>query len=171
MGSQLRILIVDASVLIDYALVAPEVLTLVSVSGAELVVPSPVFDDEVVDLDDDQAGELGLKLVDPSIEQMTEAGARDAAGGGLSFYDWLCYIMARDGGDWVVLTNDGLLRRTCEADDIATTRGLRLLLDLVGLDALPAQEAERIAREMCQINPTLGDKVLRQVLRALSDGE
>lgn len=170
MTKPLRILVVDASVLIDYAQVAPEILTLLSVTGVELIVPSPIFDDEVNDLNDDQAAELGLQLLDPSIAQMTEAGTREAAGSGLSFYDWLCYIVARDGEDWMVLTNDGLLRRTCEGSGIKTTRGLRLLLDLVNASHLSASEAKHIAEAMCRANPRLGHKVLQRFLKHLQGG-
>lgn len=167
MSKALRILVVDASVLIDYAEVAPEALTLLIAAGTELIVPSPIFDDEVNALSEDDATAIGLILEDPTIQQMTEAGERAVAGGGLSFHDWLCFIMARDGDDWVVLTNDALLRRTCTSEGISTTRGLRLLLDLVNTGHLATREAGRIGRAMCAANPTLGKKVLELFLKEL----
>jgi hypothetical protein len=135
---------------------------------AELVVPTPVLDDEVDDLDADTALDLGLRLLEPSIDQMAEAGERAASGGGLSFYDWLCLIIARDGdGEWIVLTNERRLLSLCKEHGIGTMRGLRLMLDLVEADQFDAAQALAIASEMCEINKTLGVRVLDQFRKAL----
>jgi hypothetical protein len=65
----------------------------------------------VEQLDEAACAELGLVVVDGTLEQLTEAGAGT---GRLSFEDRVCLILARDNG-WTCVSNDGRLRRECEA--------------------------------------------------------
>lgn len=99
------LLVVDANVLIDYAEADESVLALVVRHIGPVFVPRDVLD-EVDQFDEDTCTRLGLQIAEGSLEQLLEAGA---GGGGLSFQDWMCLILARDNG-WVCVTNDGRLR-------------------------------------------------------------
>jgi len=104
-------LISDANVLIDYAKSAPEILRLVSQHIRQLYVATPILA-EVHDLSTEQVTDLGIEIVEPSPEQLTEANERRFTETTISGIDALCYVMARD-HQWICLTNDKALRNYC----------------------------------------------------------
>jgi hypothetical protein len=108
------LLLVDANVLIDFALTDRTVLAVVVRHVGVAHVPRDVLA-EVEQLDEAACAELGLVVVDGTLEQLTEAGAGT---GRLSFEDRVCLILARDNG-WTCVSNDGRLRRECEAAGVA----------------------------------------------------
>jgi hypothetical protein len=89
-----RLLLVDACVLIDFATTDVSVLTLVSKHVGQVHVPSPVFD-EVKQIDEAQAASLGSKVIEPSVEMLLTAGAKR---GRLSFQDRICVLVAKQEG-------------------------------------------------------------------------
>jgi hypothetical protein len=90
----MALLILDACVLIDFCKADASILKTLSGSVGVLHVAAPVFD-EVEDLDRARARALGLLVVEPTLDEAVEAAA---AGGALSFQDWLCvYIAQREG--------------------------------------------------------------------------
>src|SRR6266542_495350 len=101
------LLIMDASVLIDFCDTDPTVLKLISNNVGQIHAPSPMLHEEVEPLADTSWDDLGLIEVHPTLDMATAAAARRA---GLSFYDHLCLLMARDNG-WTCVTNDGRLRQ------------------------------------------------------------
>lgn len=151
--------------LIDYLGADRSVLAIASRSYAPIHVPRPILD-EVRDLDEDGCRELDLKLVDPTLDQMAEAGRR-TPGGPISYEDWICLLMAKD-NRWTTLTNDGALRSACQAEGVPTMWGLRLMLELVEHSYLPTEAARATGRTIRQNNPFITEGVLADFERALS---
>jgi predicted nucleic acid-binding protein len=137
----------DACVLIDFATSDVSVLTLVSAHVGQVHVPSPVFD-EVEQIDDTLASSLGLKLIEPTLEMLVEAGA---ARGRLSFQDRICVLVAKAGG-FTCVSNDRSLRATCTAEGVPVLWGLELLVELVSARALPAESAREVATQIMTAN-------------------
>jgi rRNA-processing protein FCF1 len=159
-----RILIVDANVLIDYVSTDETVLTLASAHLGDVMVPSPVLG-EVDALDEADCHRLGLRLVDPTLEQLLEAGSQR---GRLSFEDHVCLIIARDNG-WTCVTSDGRLRTACIEAGIEVMWSLDLLVALVRAEALPADDAIAIASDLHRLSPQfITDAILADFALALS---
>ena len=154
------LLLVDANVLIDYAMTDSSILALVVCHIGPVYVPRDVLD-EVAQLDEDACTSLGLQVVEGSLEQLVEAAA---GGGGLSFQDWMCLLLARDGG-YVCVTNDRRLLRACQEAGVQTRRGLRLMLDLVAVGSLEAEVAIEVAEAMGQMNGWLKPAVVSEFKR------
>jgi len=130
--------IVDANVLIDFIEVDEAFLTLAVRHLGPIHVPRDVLD-EVSRMDEARCDRLGLIIAEGTVEQLLEAGATH---GPLSYYDRLCFILARDQG-WTCVTNDRRLRRECEAFDVDVMWGLQMILGVLaagGLDAASALE-------------------------------
>lgn len=155
----------DANVLIDFCEADRTILRLVSEHIGPVHVALPILREEVQSLlaDDDHA-ELGIVSVEPSLEVATEAARKRT---GLSFYDQLCLILARDNG-WTCVTNDGRLRRECESVKVPVLWGLETVALLVDAQVLPVQDAERIGRTIQRSNPRfITDKVIRGFLERI----
>jgi len=142
-------LVVDANVLIDYAESQPQVLALITHVISPLWIARPLLR-EVQRLDERECEELGLGVIDPSFEQLVEAGS---LGGPLSFEDWLCLILARD-RDCICVTNDRRLRKECLASGVQVLWGLELMVELVSRKMLRTEEAIQVARAIQRGNPT-----------------
>ena len=116
----------DACALIDLFESDVGLLGLIARHLGPVVVLTPILG-EVTGLEEDLCAELGLSIIEPTLDQMSEAAN---AGGRLSFYDWLCLIAARDAG-WTCVSSDGALLQVCQQQNVATVRGLRPILELV----------------------------------------
>ncbi len=156
-------LLVDASVLIDFATTDPTVLSLAVRHLGALHVPREVLD-EVNQLDDAACGELGIIVVDGSLEQITEAAA---VRGRLSFEDRLCMILARD-YRWTCITNDGALRCACEAEGVLVMWGLQLIRSLVVAQAIAPAAAVTIAEAIGRTNPRMAPAVVDEFRRQIA---
>jgi hypothetical protein len=157
--SKLRLLLVDACVLIDFAKTDPTIITLVSRYVGEVHVATPVFA-EVHDLDPAMAASLGIKLVDPPLETVLEAAA---ARGRLSFPDRLCVLVAKTNG-WTYVSNDRQLRAACETESVPVLWGLEVLAALVERRALSPASARDLAIKIVESNKRLGKPVLQRFL-------
>jgi hypothetical protein len=151
-------LILDACVLIDYAEADTSVLEAIAAHVAPIAIARPVLD-EVDQLDEDEATNLGLDVVELDLDVALEAGR---SGGALSFEDWICLLLAKREG-WTCVTNDGPLRKHCKAEGVTVLWGLELMLRAVEADALARPEAVDIARAIHEANPYY---VTRQILDA-----
>lgn len=151
------LLLVDANVLIDFATTDRTVLSRVARHLGAIHVPRDVLA-EVDQLDEAACTELGLVVIDGTIEQLAEAGA---ARGRLSFEDRVCLILARDHG-WTCVTNDGALRRECAAAGIAVMWGLELMLELVAAGGMRADEAIAVAEAIGRANPRMKAEVVEE---------
>ena len=140
--------IADANVLIDYAKTTPDILGLVAKHVGPVYVAADVLE-EVDQLDMARCLAIGLKVVDGTLAQLTEASQR---GGPLSFEDKLCLVLARDNG-WSCLSNDGPLREACKAQGVPVVWGLEIMLALVEGQHLIAEEAIKVAHAIHAVNP------------------
>lgn len=154
------LLLVDANVLIDFATTDREVLALVVRHVGSVHVPRDVFD-EVDQLDEATCAALGLIIVEGTLDQLVEAGARL---GRLSFADRVCMILARDNG-WTCVTNDGRLRRECESVGVPVRWGLQLMLALVDCGAMTADAAIVVAEAVGRTNPHMKTEVVVAFVR------
>lgn len=149
------LLLVDANVLIDFASTDRGVLALVVRHLGQVHVPRDVLD-EVDQLDEAACAGLGLVIVEGTIDQLAEAGALR---GRLSFQDRICLILARDSG-WTCVSNDGRLRRECEAASVPVMWGFQLMLELVGRGVMDASAAIAVAEAVGQSNPRMKPEIV-----------
>lgn len=143
-----KLLILDADVLIDYANSELRVLGLAARHLGPVHIAKPLLA-EVEQLSESDCAALGLNLVEPTLEQLLEAGSQR---GPLSFADRLCLILARDQG-FICVSNDRRLRKECSTEGIRVLWGLELMVELVRLDRLHADKALRIAKAIHESNP------------------
>jgi len=165
-----RLLIIDANVLIDFALADMSILALVAKHLGEIQVPLPLLE-EVEQLDESLCGQLGLRIVDPSLDLLSQAAT---ARGRLSFVDHLCLLIAKEGG-LTCVTNDRALRKACTDEGVPTIWGLELMVELVEGSQLTVEAAVAVARAVSGLNPLhitaeIVAKFERRV-RGISSGE
>ena len=141
-------LILDANVLIDYCATDRTILTLISRHVGQIHVPVELLE-EVKALDESEYDRLGLHVFEPELELLAAAGKRRP---GLSYYDHLCLLVAKQGG-WTCVTNDGKLRRECAAEKVPVLWGLEPMIDLVGAGFITVAEARRVALAIQKENP------------------
>lgn len=156
-------LVTDANALIDYASTDEWVLALASRHLGPVIVPWPVLEEvEVLDVSDCER--LGLRVIDPTLEQVLEAGSER---GGLSFADRVCLIVARDGGHSCV--SDRRLRVACEAVGVPVMWSLELVIELVDAGELPPDDAVGIAAALHSISPRhITDEIVAEVKRRVA---
>ena len=148
MGSEGRLLVVDANVLIDYALADISILSLASRFVGTIHVPRSILE-EVIQLAETDCDRLGLRIVEASLDQIQEAVG---GSGRLSFNDRICLILARDRG-WTCLTNDRALRKACGGMAVPVLWGLELMLELIATGHLAPESALQVARVIQAANP------------------
>lgn len=156
---RVRLLLVDACVLIDFAKADSSVLTLAARHVGEVHVATPVFE-EVKDLDPAMAASLSLKLYEPTLEMVAAAATTR---GRLSFQDRLSVVIARENG-WTCVSNDKQLRATCKADGIPVLWGFEVLGALVERQALSPAAAAAVAKKISAANHHIGRDVLLRFL-------
>lgn len=162
--SERRPLIIDANVLIDYCETDRSILPLISVHLGPVHVATPVLHEEVEQLDETECRSLRVELVEPSLELAAAAAARRGA---LSFHDNLCLLLARE-NRWVCVTNDGALRRACEADGVPTYWGLETIAMLSEGRALTTSEAAELGRAIQRVNPRfISEAILERFLKRI----
>jgi rRNA-processing protein FCF1 len=144
----LRLLILDACILIDFCEADASVLTVFSRHLGAIHVAATVLD-EVEQLDESQAAALGLNVVDPSLDQLTASSVKR---GRLSAADHLCLVLARDNG-WTCVSNDKALRTACTAEGVPVLWGLEVIALTVEAGLLSIDEAERVAWRINDSNP------------------
>ena len=142
-----EIIISDACVLIDYCRTNKKILRLVSRHIWRVYVLRPVFT-EVNELDEPTADRLGIKIIEPELTHIQEAGKR---GGGLSRTDRLCVLVAKDKG-WICWTNDIGLRKLCRKENIQVYWGLEAMIFLCRLGHITKEDAIETARQIHKIN-------------------
>jgi rRNA-processing protein FCF1 len=144
------LIIVDANVLIDYVRSDRTVLALAAKHFRGIHVLTTVLA-EVDDLDEVDCKALGIRIIEPDVAQLLEAGAQQGREG-LSFQDWLCLDVARDGQS-MCLTNDGPLRRACAREGVGVWWGLELMMELVLSGQLTSAAARDTAEAIHRSNP------------------
>jgi len=148
-GHGIRLLIVDACVLIDFLHADRTVLQLVAKHVGPVYVVSPVVE-ELRDIDgQEELIALGVSVIEPEIE---DAFAAASAIGAVSFQDRLCLLTAKR-HDMTCVTNDRNLRRQCSNEGIPLLWGMELLLELHAAGGIPRHIAEDIAQAIHEANP------------------
>jgi predicted nucleic acid-binding protein len=158
----LRLLLVDACVLIDFAKTDISVLTLASRHVGEVHVVTPVFE-EVKDIDATMAASLGINLVEPTLEALVQAATER---GRLSFQDRLCLLVAKSHG-YTCVSNDKQLRATCEAEGVSVMWGFEVLALLVERRALSAADAGELAEKIAASNRRIAPAVLARFFKRI----
>jgi len=166
-AQEIRLMIMDACVLIDFLHADRTVLQLVARYVGPVYVVSPVVE-EVRDIDgQEELIELGISVIEPEIE---DAYAAAGGAGAVSFQDRLCLLTAKRHG-MTCVTNDTSLRRQCSNEGIPLLWGLELLLELHASGGMPRHIAEDIARTIHEANPRhITTAILRRFLSKLSRG-
>jgi rRNA-processing protein FCF1 len=101
-----HLLILDANILIDFYNYDMTIIQLIGRNVGQIYLPTPILD-EIDEIDEDCCTELGIILIEPTLDQALSASAKN---GPLSFQDNLCLIIAKEHG-WTCVTNDKPLRR------------------------------------------------------------
>jgi rRNA-processing protein FCF1 len=140
--------ILDANVLIDYCSAERAILTMISENVGRIHVPTLLLE-EVQALDASECDRLRLHVFEPEMELVSAAGKRRP---GLSFYDHLCLLLAKQEA-WTCVTNDGKLRRECGMDGVPVLWGLELMIGLVEMGQMTAADAKKVARAIQSANP------------------
>lgn len=148
-GVPIRLMVMDACVLIDYMYGEPDLFRLIHSHIGQIYVATPVLEevDSVTSID--ELKELGLEPIEPEIEDVFEAGEME---GRTSFQDNICYLTAKR-HKLTCVTNDKNLRTLCETSDVPILWGLELILSLVKKGGLTKKEAFHIAEEIHKSNP------------------
>jgi predicted nucleic acid-binding protein len=142
------LLILDANVRIDYCAADSTILTLISRHLGQVHVPVELLE-EVKALDASECDRLGLHVIEPENAMLAAAGKHRP---GLSYYDHLCLLVAKQGG-WICVTNDGRLRRECGVEGVPVLWGLEPMIALVEMGQITAAEAKKVARAVQKENP------------------
>ncbi len=161
---KLPVLITDSCVLIDYAKSARDAIERLC-EVTSVFVPRILLVEEVRDLTLTDAEEIGLTIVDPPLELVQKAARLPKP---LSFYDWLCVLMASE-NRWTCVSNDRRLRATCRERGVATQWSLEPLVLLVVEAEMNRDKAIAIARAMAELNPYLGRAVVDRFIKRLQD--
>ncbi len=148
MATGRELLLLDANVVIDYAITELAVLGLAARHIGRVYVVRSVLD-EVEQIRERDFKRLGIEVVEPSLEQLVAAG--EAERGRLSFTDRLSLIVAHDSG-WTCVTNDRALRKACREQRVPVWWGLQLMLTLVRAGELAPKAALAVARAIHEDN-------------------
>jgi rRNA-processing protein FCF1 len=164
LGARWELLLVDADVLIDYVVADVTILGRVARHVGSVYVVRSVLA-EVEGLDGGACKRLGIEIVEPSVDQLLEAGAEPR--GRLSFNDRLSLIVAAAAG-WTCVSNDRALRRTCGERGVPVWWGLQLMLALVRAGELDRETALAVARAIHASNPLhISAEIVERFGRAL----
>lgn len=150
--------IVDASVLIDYCKINLSLLAIFSKEIGTVYIPTPIIHEEVSQLTIPKARKHHLKPIEPKIEQLMEA---EALGKQTSFYDNLCFILARDNG-YTCITNDKPLKRLCENYNVPSIWGLEMMVMLVNKGKITKRKAVNCAFTIQKYNPFITNEIIQR---------
>jgi rRNA-processing protein FCF1 len=158
-------IISDANVLIDYAKSAPYVLQLISKHVRKLYVPLSILR-EVDQLNESDIEKLGIEIIEPTLDQLIEAGQIRQNKPSVSGEDAICFVMARD-NNWACLTNDKALRKYCSDCRITCLWGIGIMHHLVTAGKLTPEKALKIAQDIQSRNKYIEPAVIKRFQRQL----
>lgn len=165
MATRWELLLVDADVLIDYAVTDVGVLGLAARHIGSVYVVRSVLD-EAKQIQQGDCDRLGIQVVEPSLDQLVEAGA--SPHGRLSFNDRLSLIVAHHSG-WTCVSNDRALRKACGERRVPIWWGLELMLALVRVRELDRGAALAVAKAIHESNPRhITAEILERFARELN---
>lgn len=147
-SKEMRFLILDANIIIDYVQSDRTLLKLISDHIGTIYLAMPVLE-EINELDENECERLGIQIVEPEIEAVLEASATR---GPLSFQDHLSLILAKE-YHWTCVTNDKPLRVACKQEHVPMLWGIELICMLVETEGLDADSASEIILDIHWNNP------------------
>lgn len=142
------LLILDANILIDFFECDRTIIKLINKHVGQVFLAAPVFD-EVKQIKERDCSRLGIKLVEPDLDQLVEASNNIGA---LSFQDNLCLILAKE-YRMTCVTNDKPLRRQCLSEKVPIIWGIELVCMLVESGGLSAEGGATIIQKIHVNNP------------------
>jgi predicted nucleic acid-binding protein len=157
MPDELKIVICDANIVIDYLKTEPKVLQLYSKHIATLYI-TPNVVSEIHQFKSLKIEDMGFVEIEPNLNQVLESADRQ---GRLSGQDKLCLILARDNGFGLV-TNDVALRKKCKFDSIEVIWGLSMMMALCEKRLLSKAKVISVAKRIEKENVRLTAKVVRK---------
>lgn len=146
--NELKLMIMDACVLIDYLKADRSVLNLIVKYVGPIYVASPVLDEVNEIENEEELAELNIIVIEPELE---DAFAATGELGPTSFEDRICLLTAKRHG-FTCITNDKNLRKLCRKEGVPMIWGLQLLLELHRSGGLPGKDAISIARQIQKNN-------------------
>ena len=148
MGTKKPVLILDANVLIDLLTSDRMILPLISRYVGQVEVPTTIFD-EVDGFTANDCIELGIKMIEPTLYQVLSAASYPKP---LSFYDWVCFLLAKD-SERLCVTNDKALRSQCKKNNVDVMWELEMLCLLFEAGGLSREQCKAIILSIQQANP------------------
>ncbi len=145
----LRLLIMDASVLIDFLKAGRETVCDVCRFSERVCITSTMVAEVREVGGEEELASLGLEIIEPEPEDVLRAS--DFAGS-TSLEDRICCYTAQRHGLSCV-TNDKALRRLCESEGVAVVWGLELIGELLRAGMYNAERALAIANTIHARNP------------------
>jgi rRNA-processing protein FCF1 len=161
-SSKLFIIVSDANVLIDFLITNEEILMTACTTIFDIYVPVPILR-EIKQLSEAKAKKLGLKLFEPTIEQLSQSVSTNPR---LSFEDSLCLQIAKENG-WICTTNDKALRKECDKLNVNKMWGLEIMLILNQEGHLSRRDALKVAEKICEINLRITKEVVENFNKKL----
>ncbi len=141
-------ILIDANVLIDYAQSDDSVLLLATQHLSILYVPDPVVE-EVNDLSESDYDRLNLTIIEPTTVQMLHAASLDWTP---RIADKICFVLCQE-NQWICATNDKKVRTQCSNAGIEVMWGAQIMLELIKVEQLSADEAIEIMNTIQLKNP------------------
>ncbi len=151
--TELKTVITDANVLIDYLVIDKKILKLIPGLFKEATIPIDVLD-EVEQVTVSQIKACGFTVYYPEPDTYYKAVNCD---NGLSYQDNICIIDCQKNG-WGIITNDTRMRRKCEEEGLELFWGLQLIVILVEKGKLPKNEAIKASEKIEESNPRITKK-------------
>jgi predicted nucleic acid-binding protein len=149
------VLITDSCVLIDYIRYGKDALMTLATT-VRVVVPDVLVADELLDIEASEFLEAGLEIVPVPMELMNDAMSRRRP---LSFYDWICFLLA-ERERWTCVTNDARLKQQCEMSEVQARWGLWPLVNIVNAGLFSEERAVDIVQAMAEGNPRLTSAIV-----------
>ena len=154
-SSKIFIIVSDANVLIEFLISNEEILMIACTTIFDIHVPIPILR-EIKQLSEAKARKLGLKLFEPTAEQLIHSISTDPR---LSFEDSLCLQIAKENG-WICTTNDKALRKECDKLHVNKMWGLEIMLALNQDGHLSKRDALKVAEKIGEINLRITKEVV-----------
>ena len=153
----------DANILIDFYKCDRTIVKLICTYVGQIYLATPILN-EINQIDEGDCLELGIKLVEPELEQVMLAADKK---GPLSFQDNLCLILAKE-NSWTCVTNDKPLRQKCEIESVPLIWGIELICILVESGGLPVEHARDVILKIQKINPKyITDNIVEKAFKRL----
>jgi len=154
----------DSCVLIDFFKADKNILELIAKYVYPIYVVSPIIDEVNEIKNENELLDLGINIIEPEIEDAYLASQKQSP---LSFPDRICLFVSKR-YNYICVTNDKKLRKTCKQDKISVMWGLELILKLYSEGGILKKDAENFVKTIKNSNPKfINDKVFLDFMKKL----